>query len=228
MIRNQAQAIQNPDSVCFNCLKENEVNKIHIHPLGYGSGFDGWSTRIQLCDNCLELTDGKWWELVVMRESGYIEYYEYEEEIFDFVRKMPIEGQELFWNKYSNDYQIDSQDWIDYKLDILPHDKCKEYGMYSPLEKEAYRNRFPVCDKVKLVVYSDNSKGCRCPLGVFGNEDGTTKGCQTYSQCYECKIFEERKNEKIKAMTEEDFDVYRLENKLALKRTIKLFKTKKS
>ena len=124
------KAIENPEDVCFNCLKETKVNKIHIGAMGYGSGFDGWSTRINLCTDCMKLTNSKWWELREKQcdwdkedNHGFYEY-EYENEIFDFVRNMSVEGRELFNNRYSTDnYQMEPQDWIDYELDILPHEK---------------------------------------------------------------------------------------------------------
>jgi len=115
---------------------------------------------------------------------------------------------------------MSGQDWIDYKLDILPHKKCKEYGYYSPEERKAYKERFPICDKVKFIIYEDGSKGCHCPLGAFGNENGTAEGHQTQNECYKCKMFSIRENE-IETMTTEDFDIYELETKLELKKMIK-------
>jgi hypothetical protein len=216
-------AIQNPENVCFNCLQEKEegeINKIHITGMGYNSSFDNFFTQINLCSNCLKLTNPEWWKLEkVIDEDGYESYYEYEKEIFNFVKQMPIEGQELFYARYGYGActgYMSGQDWIDYELGILPHEKCKEYGYYSPQEEEAYQKKFSVCDKVKIIIYDDNSKGCHCPFGTFGNKDGTSKGHQTQSGCYKCKLFKNREGE-IATMTEEDFNIYELQSKLGLK-----------
>lgn len=204
MIKNQEDkilAISNPDKTCCRCLGEfDNLKKIHIGALGYGSGFDNNSTQINLCDDCIKYTNKDWWKLKTKVAFSHGEYdfecYEYEDEIFNFVKSLPLAGQELFWNRYSTDnYTLDSQDWIDYELDILPHEKCKEYGMYSPQERRAYQERFPICGCVQFIIYNDGSQGCHCPFGAFGNKDGTAEGHQTQSKCYECDKFELRQGE---------------------------------
>ena len=111
---------------------------------------------------------------------------------------MPLESRELFYNRFpsgwNTDHNMDSQDWIDYELDLLPHEKCKEYSRYSPEEKQTYQERFPICDKVKIVAYEDGSKGSRCPFGAFGNKDGTSENHQTQDECYKCLMFEKRES----------------------------------
>lgn len=104
----------------------------------------------------------------------------------------------MFWNRYASDcfsYYMEPQDWIDYELGILPHDECKEYGLYSPEEELAYQERFPICKHVQLIKYKDGSSGCKCIRGAFGNKDGTAEGHQTQTECYNCTHFEVRKGE---------------------------------
>ena len=193
---NNIKAIINPDQVCFKCLKEfddESLHKIVIPDMGYGSIFDAWSTKVHLCNSCIKETNQEWWKLKVINEYEYHESYEYEDEILDFIETLPIEGKELFYNRYSTDsYLMESQDWIDYELGLLSHEKCQEYGRYSPQEERAYQERFPICNHVKFIKYPDGSKGCRCDFGAFGNEDGTVKGHQTQSKCYDCTHFELR------------------------------------
>ena len=62
-------AIENPENVCFNCLKETKIHKIHIPALGYGSSFDNFSTRINLCDECMKLTNSEWWKLEIVNDD---------------------------------------------------------------------------------------------------------------------------------------------------------------
>jgi hypothetical protein len=195
---NPNKAIQNPENICFNCLKETAVHKIKIPALGWGSQFDNFSTRIHLCDNCYGSTNPDWWKLKIIKgETDWDgKHYEYEDEILDFVEQMPLAGQELFYNRYANggfvSFHMEAQDWIDYKLDLLPYEKCKEYGLYSPQEIQAYKERFPKCQHVFNVVYDDVSIGCWCPFGAYG--EFTQKPSKDISEeCYECKYFEERK-----------------------------------
>lgn len=196
--------IKNIGKTCCNCLKETKVKHIHINALGYGSGFDNFSTQVDLCNECFEKTNPKWWELKVCgnhdKNGSYDEYgewYEYENEIFEYIKQMPLAGQELFYNHYAYgacaDSNMESQDWIDYELGILSHEKCKEYCMYSPQEKKAYKDRFPNCKNVEIKIYSDGSKGSRCYMGAWGDENGN---CENMSdKCYLCDRYEERSGE---------------------------------
>lgn len=204
-------AIKNIGHTCCNCLKEIKVNHIHIGALGWGSNFDNFSTQLDLCDECLAKTNPEWWKLKVcgnFDECGNYdmdgEWYEYEHEIFDYVNKMPLAGQELFYNYYANGecayYNMDSQDWIDYELGILPHEKCKEYGMYSPQEIKAYNDRFPNCNNVEIKIYKDGSRGSKCFFGAFGDKEGNCDS-NISDHCYMCSHYKERTG-KIKVVDE--------------------------
>ena len=211
---NKNKAIQNPENTCFNCLKETIVHKIKIPALGWGSQFDNFSTEIHLCDECMKLTNSEWWKLKTIKGETDLDdaYYEYENEILKFVKQMPLAGQELFWNRYATgafvSYYMEAQDWIDYKLNILPHEKCKEYGLYSPQEKQAYKERFPICQHPVNIIYDDGSKGCWCPFGAYG-EYGQKIGLNICDECYECKYFEKRRTP-IKYISEKDWIDYKL------------------
>ena len=127
------KAIQNPENTCFNCLKETVVHKINIPALGWGNQFDNFSTRIHLCDNCYKSTNPDWWKLNIIKGKTNWdgEYYEYENEILQFIEQMPLAGQELFYNRYATgefaSFHMEAQDWIDYQLGMLPYEKYKEY-----------------------------------------------------------------------------------------------------
>jgi hypothetical protein len=207
------KAIQNPENTCFNCLKETAIHKISIPALGWRSQFDNFSTRIQLCDNCYKSTNPDWWKLnIIQGKTNWDgEYYEYENEILQFIEQMPLAGQELFYNRYATGADADdmeAQDWIDYKLDILPHEKCKEYGLYSPQEIQAYKERFPICQHPVNIIYEDGSKGCWCPFGAYG-EYGQKVGLNICDECYECKYFKKRRTP-IKYISEKDWIDYKI------------------
>ena len=89
---------------------------------------------------------------------------------------------------------MSGQDWIDYELDILPHEKCKEYGYYSPQEKQAYRDRFPNCKHVKIKVMVMDQKSSECFRSAFGDGNGNC-GLNISDKCYLCDSFEERDGE---------------------------------
>ena len=212
-MHNIAKAIQNPEGVCFNCLKRYEhIIKISIPALGYGSSFDNLSTRIQLCFNCISNTNMEWWKLNVV-ENEYTGYYEYEDEIIDFVKSMPLSGQELFFNRFASGasimFQMEAQDWIDYKMGILSHQKCKEYGLYSPDEIKAYKERFPKCQHVVNKIYDDGSRASWCVF--LANGEYNQKCSKNPSdKCYNCSYFQERKNSVIENISEGDFNDWRI------------------
>jgi len=228
-------AIQYPENTCFNCLQEKQVHKIRIPTLGHGSKFKFFSTRLNLCPECLKQTNLNWWKLEIVEDNiqdkncWYSLRYKYEKEILEFINQMPIEGRELFYARFGNGANADhmsGQDWIDYQLDRLSHEKCKLYGCFSPDEIKSYDKRFPICDKVKKVIYEGKDENkkyivlkLRCPFGVDDN--------RTHSQCYECKLFVERNGE-IEIMDIDDFEIYELENELALKIMLKELRNNKN
>ncbi|MDD4530918.1 MAG: hypothetical protein PHO80_05220 [Candidatus Gracilibacteria bacterium] len=125
--KKETKSINNPEHTCFNCLKETKVNlhTIEIAQTGYGSKFDGLTTKIQLCNKCYKLTNPEWWKLeqIPIKELNKLENdfyeYKYENEIFEFIKHLPIAGQELFLNHFASgagaDY-MEAQDWINGEL----------------------------------------------------------------------------------------------------------------
>jgi len=211
-------AIENPDNICFNYLQSfPQLHEILIPALNHGSEFTNFSSRLKLCNNCLSLTNPNWWKLEIIK--SYSEYnmmqlnYKYEKEILDFINKMPLSGQELFYARFGQGIRSDlmkGQDWIDYTLGILPHEKCKEYGYYSPQEIQAYQERFPICEHPANRICSEESKNSWCPFGAIGeyNQKCYDKGKD--DKCYECEYFQERINP-IRDIMEcdwKDYEVY--------------------
>lgn len=190
--------------MCMCCLKEKATHDYHIYNRGYGSEFDDVCTYWQCCDKCHKDEYDLWAnEYCVNEDEDYYETYQYEEDILNLIHSLPLESQELFFNRFSNDSFMDAQDWIDYKLDELPHEKCKEYHLYSPQEKTAYKERFPNCDKVYKKVWSDGSSGCHCLNGASGKADGTCDEYNISHHCYMCTLYKPREN-KMKIINEID------------------------
>lgn len=191
-------------SVCMKCLSKKATHTYTIYGRGYGSIFDGTNTKLQLCDDCHK-DEYETWFNEDCTYSDYCEDYTYEDNIRELISSLPLEAQELFDNTFASGWTartMDSQDWIDYELGELPHDKCKEYCLYSPQEIKAYNDRFPTCANVFLKTYSDGSGGCRCSLGAYGNKDGSC-GVNISSECYQCAWYTPRVD-KMKKINEVD------------------------
>lgn len=205
--------------VCMSCLKKKATHTYTISDRGYGSSFDSLNTKFQLCDDCVKDEYSAWVNEAATIEDEYIENYKYEDNIRELVKRFPIEAQELFYNRFATGVNADTmkpQDWIDYELDELPHDKCKEYYLYSPEERQAYKEKFPTCANVQIIEYFDGSRGSRCYYGAFGDETGNI-GLQTQEKCYKCKYYKKRAANtpvKVIAFTEYDMnaEITRLEN----------------
>ena len=200
-MNNKITPIKYTEHLCFKCLKEHDkINKYKIYGRGYGSCFDNENTTLQLCDECNNKELEKWFN-EIPKENDYYEEYKYENNIIDYVNKLPIQGRELFKNQISDgaySYNIDSQDWIDIELGIASDEIYKKNGMYSPSEVKAYHDRFPTCKKVYLKTYSDGSAVCMCALGAFGDKDGNCES-NIWSSCYNCKLYEKKNfDEKLK------------------------------
>ena len=195
-------AIENPNSICFNCLQSYpQLHEILIPTLNHNSIFTNFSSRLYLCDNCLSLTSHEWWRLEIIKsysEDNMMQlHYKYEKEILEFINNMQLSGQELFYARFAKGTSKESmqgQDWIDYSLGILPHEKCKEYGYYSPQEIQAYQERFPKCEHPANRICNEKSKNTWCPFGAIGeyNQKCYDKGSD--DNCYECEYFQERIN----------------------------------
>lgn len=188
-------------SVCMKCLKKHATQTYGIGYRGYGSIFDNFNSHFQLCDDCARDEYRLWadesGECDEDEEGFYGEQYQYEENIEELIESFPLEGQELFYNRFAggagSHYNMTPQDWIDFKLDELPHEKCNEYGFYSPEEKKAYKERFPNCKCVVIEKYSDGSQGSHCPYGSFGGENGEADNLS--GECYMCDCYELRKGD---------------------------------
>ena len=203
--------------VCMKCLKKKATHTYTIYGRGYGSSFDMSDTKFQCCDDCDKPEYEEWFnEQEVM--DDYVETYQHEGKIWDLIKSLPLESQELFENRFDSDgWHMDAQDWIDYQLDELPHEKCKEYHMYSPKDIESYNSKYPTCEYVVNVVWDDDSKGSRCPFGAYGEYGQTVDDCGNLcGQCTDCNYYKNRENS-IKDIKGKDLDDWKNYMKAKLK-----------
>lgn len=131
---------------------------------GYGSGLDGCEVQFSLCDDCL----------------------------ISFIDSFTIEGQEKVINSGSNAY-LSSEDWIRVHKGEMPDEEMEAKGMYSPRQIKAYEERFPTCSNVYINEYKDGSKGSRCNLNAFGDENGNC-GLNVSSKCFDCSLYKKRED----------------------------------
>lgn len=183
------------ECLCFKCLKEKEkIKKYFVGYRGYGSSFDNFNSIIQLCEECDHKDLQMWVDEKPTMIDDYCEDYKYEDDIWDFVNTLPIQGRELFDNQCSDgacSCHMESQDWIDIELEIAPDSLYKQYGMYSPSEIQAYKDRFPTCENVYVKTYKDGSSHCKCDYGAFGDSDGTC-GLNICDECYTCRRYKKK------------------------------------
>ena len=211
------KAMRNTANLCWKCLKEkNPIHVMEFGPLGYGSGFDNCQTKIQLCEECYQKSNPDIWSKETVYDSEEDREYDFahyihEDKIFEYFDSLPIEGRQFVWNEFHDDgYQMDPQDWVDYELGILPHERAKEYGLYSTQEIEAYKERFPKCKWPVNSLFHDGSKGCWCPFGAHG-EYGQETGRNISDECYKCEHYMKRKkNDPIKDIPDSEFSDYQI------------------
>ena len=204
-------------TLCMKCLKKKATHTYTIYGRGYGSSFDMSDTKFQCCEDCDSPEYEEWFnETEVM--DDYVETYQHEEKILDLIKSLPLEGQELFENRFDKDgWHMEAQDWIDYQLDELPHEKCKEYHMYSPKDIESYNSKYPTCEHVVNAVWDDDSKGSRCPFGAYGEYGQTVDDCGNLcGQCTDCNYYKNRENP-IKDIKGKDLDDWKNYMKAKLK-----------
>jgi len=208
---NKPLAILNPENICFKCLQKyqaQQINSIYINPIygcGYGdSEFNGYGSRLDLCTECYNQTNSEWWKLEKIKQNkeinDYTDYidnisYKYEEEIIKYLKSMPIEGQELFFNMFAIGYKpldMESQDWIDYTLEIISHENCRKYDYYySPDEKKAYYKMYPKCQHPVNLIKENGYNISICPFGSKGKYNQEIDD-DLYIRCYECQYYQER------------------------------------
>lgn len=197
--------------LCWKCLKVfDEVTIIKIEQLGYGSCFDGWSTEIHLCEDCLKDSNKEIWNMDVVVD-GYCEEYKHEEAMIKYINSLPLVSKQFVFNEFDTGWDarvMNPQDWIDYEEGVLSHLKCKEYGLYSFEEIDAYKTRFPKCEYPVNRVYKDGSVGCWCPFGATGDVNQETS-INISSDCYKCPYFKKRVSI-LRDIANEDWKDYKL------------------
>jgi hypothetical protein len=208
-MRSREEKHLNNERLCYACdtlqKSKNDIRTYSISYRGYGSIFDNCRFSIQLCSECDKPEYNEWFN-ERPKKGEYWEEYEHEEKIRDLINSFIIENQEYVWNGMDG-WGMERQDWIDMKKGILPDEKYEEYGMYSPRQINAYKERFPTCEHPVNIVYEDGSKGCWCPFGAHGYYDQEVSP-NISDECYGCNHYKVREAP-IKEMDNETYNKYK-------------------
>ena len=197
-------------NICFKCLQEKETIRIPINPLGYDSFFDNWGTEIHLCQDCIDsCIDSSIWDIssgtlsIVKKQTTKTNgpsttetlYYSHEDEIVDYIHQLPIQSQELVFNRFAWGASVPvmkPQDWIDYNMGTLSHEETKKYGLISLDELKAYHQKFPMCKHVRILTELDKPIYSSCIFGCKGDVNGVCYDNPTFIPCYNCEFFQEK------------------------------------
>lgn len=184
----------------MNCLKEGKMNSLTFGPLDYQSSFDGVCLTLHLCDDCYEKLNPPIKERKVISTEEYREQYEHEDEMLKYFESLPLPGQELLYNRFGDTdaVKMAPQDWIDYKLKELSHEKCKRYILISPEEEKAYMEQFPICARRCLV---DSFGGQTFEACSINHVIGPVKPERIYPHCYKCPYFKQSGKEPLLHIT---------------------------
>ena len=139
-----------------------EFHRFSIPYVGYGSSFDGCNGEFTLCDDCL----------------------------YELVNSFTTEGKEKVWNTGANN-DCDTETWIKHEKGELTDEEVENETPYlSKRQINAYKERYPLCDKVKNYHYYDGGSSSRCPHYAFGELDGKLdKAGNISSSCFNCPDF---------------------------------------
>ena len=231
------KAITNSKNICYHCLKEFEkenLHKIEINALGYGSFFDNFGTSLQLCNDCYEKSKSIWTFNTIKDKDNYT-IYANEKEIEDYIYSLPIETQELVfntnaWGAFADD-MMEPQDWIDYKIGILSHEKCCNYGLISKHMIEEFTDKYPRCEHVINISYNDGQVSSCCFNGSHGLKDGKIdkndiKKNSQVGKCWNCEYFKERTSPYFLIDYFKDYKYYKIQKEYEVnqEKIKKLFK----
>lgn len=127
-MNNKIEYVKYEENLCFKCLqKKSNINTYELKNRGYGSNYDNEHTKLQLCNECVggidEHNELETWFNEEPTVSEYIELYQYEDNIKQYIAALPIQGREIFENQLSNTWVEDSQIWIDKELGLIKEEE---------------------------------------------------------------------------------------------------------
>lgn len=152
MEKHKIIAAKYSEKICYKCLCEKQ--HIHTYKLNnryWGSIFDEKKLILQLCDDCCKEDDEelKEWFSEEPKMIQNTENYDYEDNIEEYIRELPIQGQELFENQSAIiSYKVPPQIWIDFELGLISGDEFDRIVMNT----EEFQNNIQNLNKIKSEI----------------------------------------------------------------------------
>ena len=104
---------------CMICGKNKKKHTYYLYASDDESIFP-YATKFQCCSKC--------------NDSGFMELFkntkstDQENMLQKFILSLPIEGRELFENRFSSLPYVEPQDWLDFQLHELADQRKEQYG----------------------------------------------------------------------------------------------------
>lgn len=189
-------AVNYHEDLCYCCLKHkpNEIYRFQMKHNGPYSRFSGLNNRFQICESCAsheELEELESWFNQDEEALELAELCQIEQAIGDYMNQQSPQARELFYNQTSEDWVMDSQDWIDIELGVAEDDVYTRNGLIPISVLTGFLERFPTCEH----VYFHEEAGIQCSTchrGVMGTPQGTPDGLNFYTQCASCEDYQLR------------------------------------
>lgn len=165
-MNNKIEYVKYEEDLCFKCLqKKSNINTYELKNRGYGSNYDNENTKLQLCNECVggidECNELETWFNEDATVSEYIELYQYEDNIKQYIAALPIQGREIFENQLSNTWIEDSQIWIDKELGLI-----KEEEMDF---NDSWMDKIKDCTYERIELNKNDVLVMRYPVDELGN-----------------------------------------------------------
>ncbi|MCR5690751.1 MAG: hypothetical protein K6G62_00830 [Eubacterium sp.] len=154
-------------TVCMNCLQTmTNIVPLRVDGIMWGeSGRTGAYSWLNLCPKCYEDSTRKNPDLwngsddyadMDLREPGQDDFdfvyedaeselYPYEDEVCEYLRQLPLAGQELFWNRFyvTNNEEMDQWmaypgDWIKFRTGIIQQNQIRYQKLDIVLAKNIH------------------------------------------------------------------------------------------
>lgn len=205
-MNNKIEYVKYEEDLCFKCLqKKNNINTYELKNRGYGSIYDNERTKLQLCNECVggidEHNELEAWFNEEPTVSEYIELYQYEDNIKQYIAALPIQGREIFENQLSNIWVEDSQIWIDKELGLIKEEEIDF--------DDSWMDKIKDCTYERIELNKDDVLVMRYPVDELGNPIIDPNLMKIHYECAK-KLFPNNKiwaiadNIKFMVVTEEE------------------------
>ena len=139
--------------LCEDCYKESIKKNPNLWSMKtaytlIGSEKNEDEQKISIKENVLTLNESELYidmEKCCNLDDFEYDYYENEDEMFQYIYSLPVEGRELIYNRLDFGHfahrKADPQEWIDYEQEELPDELCKKNGWRNITEIKEFKEK---------------------------------------------------------------------------------------